>query len=80
MTTIANINKKNDGTIKLEYKKIICPVCKGKGKIKPFKKLSKQDKRILIVELRKHRFSFREIMKLLNYKSTNSISNILEDK
>lgn len=58
---------------------IDCPVCKGSGKVespRPKKEMDAMVKRAK--SLKKAGFSFREIMKLLGYKSTRSVAYLLE--
>lgn len=62
-----------------EKDKIDCPVCKGSGEVFAPKPVESIDKKIKAAkELKKAGFSFREIMKLMNYKSTRSVSYLLE--
>lgn len=59
--------------------KIDCPVCKGSGELeapKPEKKIA--DKVKQAKSLKKAGFSFREIMQIMEYKSTRSVSYLLE--
>lgn len=59
--------------------KIECPVCLGWGELdapKPDKQMS--DKVKAAKALKKAGFSFREIMKLMDYKSPRSVSYLLE--
>lgn len=53
-----------------------CPICKGKGELAKSWG-NKPDNRIMTKLLRKEGYSFREIMKFLNYKSPNSIRKLL---
>lgn len=58
---------------------IDCPICKGSGKVvapKPEKKIA--DKVKQAKSLKKAGFSFREIMQIMEYKSTRSVSYLLE--
>lgn len=59
-----------------------CPICKGKGIIKsPSLKAKKlRDKKDIAKILRKEGYSMREIMRLMNYKSTRSISLLLNQE
>lgn len=62
-----------------EKAKINCPVCKGVGQIvapKPSEDIGKKVR--AAKELKKAGFSFREIMKFMNYKSTRSVSYLFE--
>ena len=53
-----------------------CPICKGKGEIiNPKKKL---DKRGMAQTLIKAGFSYRQVAKFLDYKSTYSIINLIK--
>lgn len=57
-----------------------CPICK-KGEIKNPKKWLRKglpDKRIMGRLLRKEGYSFREIMRFLGYKSTNSVVKLIK--
>lgn len=64
-----------------EKDKIDCPICKGSGEVLAPKPVESIDKKIKAAkELKKAGFSFREIMKLMNYKSTRSVSYLLEKK
>ena len=57
-----------------------CPVCRGKGNIaeprNPQMELKLREKTVR--ELKEKGFGFREIMLIVGYKSTNSISKILK--
>lgn len=58
-----------------------CPTCKGHGEIeKPGNTIvSRQRRRKEIAKtLRSEGYSIREIMALMSYKSTNSVSKLLE--
>lgn len=60
---------------------IDCPICKGSGKVgapKPENKIG--DKVKQAKSLKKAGFSFREIMQIMEYKSTRSVSYLLEKK
>jgi hypothetical protein len=61
--------------------KIICPVCKGAGKIQESKNLPKnllKEKIRIAKTLSKSGFSVREITKIMNYKSPRSIQIFLK--
>lgn len=59
---------------------INCPICKGTGKLREpvtAPKIIQTEKAKIAKKLRGAGYSFREIMKVLNYKSTNSVSKLL---
>lgn len=58
---------------------IQCPTCKGEGKInKPIhRRESKANDEKIAKSLRKKGFSIREIMKLMKYKSSYSVTYLL---
>lgn len=59
--------------------KVDCPICKGEGKIeapKPEKRMA--DKVKQAKSLKKAGFSFREIMAIMEYKSTRSVDYLLK--
>jgi len=59
---------------------ITCPFCKGKGTIKPpyrHNELAVNKKARLAMLMRQEGYSFREIMKHFDYKSTNSVIYLL---
>ena len=63
------------------YKKNVCPICNGEGKIEaPYK--TKMDiiemKRKCAVLLQKEGYSYRQIMNFLKYKSPRSVSHLFE--
>ncbi len=61
--------------------KINCPVCKGKGFLVKPKKQSDIKLKIQAASiLRKNKYSIREIMALLGYKSPRSVQYILNRK
>lgn len=62
--------------------KINCPVCKGLGKIQEpqFRKDILKQKEKATKILRKSGFSFREIMRIMSYKSPGSVRNWLNKK
>jgi len=66
----------------INHNKIICPICRGKGEIvKPRIRHDLRDLREkAVVKLRESGFSFGEIMKLVGYKSPNSITKILKNR
>lgn len=59
---------------------MICPICGGNGILeKPkFKQKKMKQKEELAKRLRKHGYSIREIMRLMNYKSPRCIQMLLE--
>lgn len=60
---------------KQEYK---CPICKGTGVIEsPNMPNDMQDKRSCANLLRNNGYSIRQIMKLMGYKSTRSVTFLL---
>ena len=58
----------------------VCPICKGEGALKnPKIKVGEVElKENATILLRKHGFSYREIMRLVGYKSPRSVQNILK--
>lgn len=58
----------------------VCPICKGEGALKsPKIKVGEVEmKENATILLRKHGFSYREIMRLVGYKSVGSIQKILK--
>lgn len=58
-----------------------CPVCKGSGKLpKPKHSNEQQMKEVAVRALHEAGYSHRQIMEFCGYKSTRSISVILEKK
>ena len=60
--------------------KIDCPICNGSGKIDEPKNLPADlfSQRVAIAKkLREQKFSIREIMRIMNYKSPQSVSLLL---
>lgn len=58
-----------------------CPVCGGTGKVKPPKPKKEMEEMVKVAKaLKKAGFSFREIMELMGYKSTRSVSYLLGKK
>lgn len=61
--------------------KIECPICKGSGRLQEPLNLPKnlRDERVKIAHALKEKgYSHREIMRLLNYKSTLSVTLLLK--
>lgn len=67
---------------KVVFRTIICPVCKGKRKIKvPYQSrqgLGTASKRAIAKILRKNNYSLREIGKLINISSASAVKFLLE--
>ncbi len=60
---------------------IECPICFGTGSIDAPKPQTKIEERVKQAKsLKKSGFSFREIMKIMEYKSTRSVSYLLNKK
>lgn len=60
-----------------------CPICKGIGRLEsPFskKKSEARDKHSIALMLREEGYSIRQIMRFLDYKSPNTVQEILKDK
>lgn len=56
-----------------------CPICNGVGTIEtPAHTNEAKEKKEAVIVLRNNGYSYRQIMRLLGYKSTNSIKNILK--
>lgn len=60
--------------------KICCPVCEGEGKIEApsLKQKMMEEKRKIAKSLQDQKYSIREIMRLMGYKSPRSIQQLLE--
>lgn len=62
--------------------RITCPVCNGNGKIDEPANIRKdllKEKSKIAKTLRESGYSIREIMRIMNYKSTNSVSLLLRN-
>lgn len=62
-------------------KTVICPICKGSGKLEDPHKMQVDQVSVntdIAKKLREKGFSIRQIMRALNYKSTRSITELLK--
>lgn len=59
-----------------------CPICKGKGVIDApaLRNKEMKAKKDIAKILQREGYSMREIMRLMNYKSTRSVTYLLESK
>lgn len=60
-----------------------CPICNGTGKIEGPLKIGKgltDEKKVIVKTLIEKGYSYRQICKIMNYKSTRSISWALGKK
>ncbi len=64
-------------TVNIEKEYMKCPVCSGSGKIEEIHNKVKI-KEAIVIKLFHEGYTYREIMKLTGYKSTNSITDILK--
>lgn len=62
--------------------KIKCPICKGEGEINAPSLRHKRmaAKTVIAQNLKDEGYSFREIMRIMGYKSTRSVGVLLETK
>ena len=58
---------------------IRCPICKGRGKIERPSRHTGDRKKEAVRLLIKEGFSYREVMRLLDYKSPGSVQKALEE-
>lgn len=67
----------------MKNKYIKCPICKGIGELPETKKKDGQriiDNKTMIKLLEKEGYSYREIMRFMNFKSTRSVAYYLKEK
>lgn len=56
-----------------------CPICNGTGKIDKPAMINQMQQKINVAKLlRDNGYSIRQIMNLMGYKSTRSVTNLLE--